>query len=113
MGKCESPVKEFSGYVILPDFLNVRQVRAFEDAYFGDPNEITQEGRRAFISVGDEKVLPVLLDIVREWHIEGLPEKPTLEEIPMTPAEAGHNLVKWLSGELYRMYTGEKQVPNE
>lgn len=113
MAKHESPIAEYPGHVILPDFLNVYQVRSFEDAYFGDPNKVVKDGERAYISVSDEKMLPVLIEIVKEWHIENIPEKPGVEEIPMTPAEKGHEFVKWLSGELYKMYTGEAQVPNE
>ena len=92
--------------------MNVRQVRAFEDAYFGDPNEIPREGEKAYISVSDERMLPLLIDLVQEWHLEGVPDEPTIETIPMTPAKAGHELVSWLSGELFKLYTGETEVPN-
>lgn len=111
--KIDSPVKRFPGHVILPDFLNVRQVRTFEDAYFGDPNEAAEEGKKVYISVSDEKMLPVILEIVNEWHLEGVPEKPSVDTIPMTPAKDGHALVMWLSGELYKMYVGETDIPNE
>ena len=112
MPKRESPIEEFSGHIVLPEFLNVRQVRAFEDAYFGDPNEHKKEGNRVYISVEDERMMPVILDVVKEWHLEGIPEKPSIETIPMTPATTGHALISWLSGELYKMYTGEKRDPN-
>ena len=111
--KIESPVKRFTGHVILPDFLNIGQVRAFEDAYFGDPNQIVSEGARAFVSVSDEKMLPVILDIVQEWHIEGQPTEPTVETVVMTPQKDGHALVAWLGGELFNMWRGETDIPNE
>ena len=110
--KCQSPVKKFPGYVVLPDFLNVFQVRAFEDAYFGDPNEAAREGEKVYISVSDEKMLPIFVELIKEWHIDGIPENPTVQEVPMTPAKAGHELVAWLSGELFKLYVGETEVPN-
>ena len=110
--KIESPVKKFTGSVTLPDYLNIGQVRAFEDAYFGDPNKVITEGERAFVSVSDEKMLPVILDIVLEWNLKGQPEQPTLETLVMTPQKVGHEMVSWISGELYKLWRGE-EVPNE
>lgn len=112
MARRESPVEQFPGHIILPDFLNVRQVRVFEDAYFGDPNEAKQKGKRVFISVEDERILPVILDIVQEWHLENMPEKPTIETFPMTPVSVGHALISWISKELYKLYVGEVKDPN-
>ena len=111
--KIESPVKKFTGSVTLPDFLNIGQVRAFEDAYFGDPNKVIREGERAFVSVSDEKMLPVILDIVLEWNLEGQPEQPTLETVVMTPQNAGHELVSWIGGELFKLWRGETDIPND
>ena len=110
--RAESPVEKFSGYVILPDFLNILQVRAFEDAYFGDPNELNRKGKKVFLSVSDEKMLPVILSIVQEWHIEGQPEKPTIETFVMSPVSDGHEFVRWLGGLLYNLWKGETEVPN-
>ena len=41
--KIESPVKKFPGYVILPDFLTIPQVKAITDA-LGDPPSERPEG---------------------------------------------------------------------
>lgn len=111
--KRESPVERYPGHVILPEFLNVLQVRMFEDAYFGDPNDREEKEKKVYVSVSDEKMLPVLFKTVSEWHLENIPENPTIETFPMTPAKDGHALVMWLSGEVYKMYAGETDIPNE
>lgn len=107
-------VKPFKGHVILPEFLNILQVRRFEDAYFGLLSEIEQDGdRRVFYSVLDEKMLPVLLGLVLEWHIEGVPEKPTIENFPQTPRGPAHDLLNRISSAVYEIWRGEVEVPNE
>jgi len=109
--KLESTVEKFPGYVILPTYLNIYQVREFEDS-LGDVNqEPLDEDRRVWISTFDEKRLPVVLSVVQEWHIEGVPEKPTLETFPMTPQVAAHELVTQLFNAVYRLWIGET-VPN-
>ena len=111
--KLESKLEKFPGYVILPDFMNIRQVRQFEDAYFGDLNELTKAPEaRVFVSVSDERILPFILDFVKEWHIDGLPDKPKLEDIPMTPIHVSHEFIQWIASALFTMWKGE-EVPNE
>lgn len=111
----ESPVKRFSGHVVLPDYLNIRQVRLFQDAFFGDPNEATaqaDDNRKVYLSVNDEKVLPVLLQIVLEWRLKGVPEQPTVETFPGTPPKASHEVIDWLTREVLKLYQGETEIPN-
>ena len=92
--KKESPVEKFPGHVVLPDYMNAPQVRAFEDAYFGDPNaERPKKGERVYRTVQDAEMIPVFISAVQEWHIEGVPEKPSIETFPMTPQPAAHDLV--------------------
>lgn len=111
--KIDSPVKRFPGHVILPDFLNIRQVRAFEDA-LPDLNEAqADENKRVWFSVADEKRLPVLFMVVSEWHIEGVPEHPTLDTFPMTPLKDAHSLIEWIFAAVRDLWLGETTVPNE
>lgn len=108
-----SPNKVFTGTIELPDYLNILQVRAFQDAYFGDPNALPPEtGKKVYRSVEDLKILPVLLDIVLKWEIKRMPEKPTLETFPMTPAADAHDFIAWVSGEVYKIFKGEAEIPN-
>lgn len=105
--KSDSPVEHFPGYVELPEFLNILQLRKFQDAFFGDLNQIIERDKKVFLSVSDEKMLPVIFDIVKEWHIKGVPEKPTISTFPATPVTAAHELIVWLTNEVYKIYDGE------
>lgn len=110
--KLEITNEKFNGHVVLPDFLNILQVRAFEDS-MGDLNEQASldEDKKVWISIGDEKRLPVVLSIVKEWHVEGVGENPTLETFPMTPLLQAHALITEIYTGIYRLWLGE-QVPN-
>ena len=109
--KFEPNNEKFKGYVELPEYLNIAQVRAFEDS-LGDLNEGDEAGdKRVWISISDEKRLPVILLCVKEWHIEGVPEKPTLETFPMTPLKDAHDLVDTIFREISKLWMGET-VPN-
>ena len=110
--RVDSDVKNFSGHVILPDFMNILQVRAFEDAYFGDVNEAKKDNERIFFSVSDEKMLTFLLGFVSEWNIENIPEKPTRETFPQTPRKKAHEFIKNLTAKCFELYVGEIEVPN-
>jgi hypothetical protein len=110
--KLESKVKKFPGHVILPDYLNIGQVRAFEES-LGDINtEQADVDKKVWISITDEKRLPVVLMCVTEWHIEKLPDKPTLDTFPMTPLASAHQLIEQIYTAILELWTGE-QVPNE
>lgn len=104
---------KYKGHVILPEFLNILQVRKFEDS-LGDINtgQADEENKRVWLSVSDEKRLPVVLDIVSEWHVDGIPDKPTVETFPMTPIAAAHGVIDKIYSGIFEMWTGET-VPNE
>jgi hypothetical protein len=112
--RIDSPVAKFPGYVLLPDFLILPQVRTFEDA-LDTIDEIRKDApkdSRVFISKLDAVYLPVILSIVAEWHIEGLPDKPMIESFPLTPRKATADLIAWLVDEIRRMWIGEIEIPN-
>lgn len=111
MGKKVSPVEKFPGFVVLPDFLTLPQVIAFEDA-IGQAEELKKGGtvRRSRL---DQINLPVIFAIVKEWHVDGVPETPDIESMPLTPRVASATLIAWIWGEITRLYIGEKTVPNE
>jgi len=109
-----SPVKRFPGTVALPDHFTLPQVVDYETAgekLIETVSSIPEGGRIAFTKT-DEIKLPAILGIVSEWHIEGVPETPTIESFPLTPRHDAHNLVDWLMGEITRVYTGEIEIPN-
>ena len=104
-----SPVKEFPGHIVMPDFLTLAQVFAFEKA--SDDVSALKGGTIRRSSV-DEIYLPMVFDIVQEWHIDGQPEKPTLETWRATPRKASADLTAWVIGEVTRLYLGETEIPN-
>ena len=112
--KKESPVKKFPGHVILPEYLNLPQVRDFEDAIgLENIDEADKKDDRIWLSVIAGKRLPVIFDCVLEWHIEGVPDEPTEDTFPMTPIADANELVGWLFGEIRQIWTGEVSDPKD
>ena len=94
--------------------MNLAQVRAFEDALEDFANIVKNiEDERISVSVIAEKRLPVILQCVVEWHIEGVPEKPTEDTYPMTPIGAAGDLATWLFGEIQKIWMGEVADPKD
>ena len=111
--KCDSPVKKFPGYVVLPEYLNLRQVRRVESALDGLADIKQPEGGKTlWFGVIEENRLPVVLECVQEWHIEGIPEKPTIETFPLTPASDAADLLRWLFEQIRNIWIGETEIPN-
>lgn len=126
-----STLPAYPGVVIFHEPLFFEQVAAFEDAQdaaaevepsqfwakVAEANDITDDkGKRVVLSWtsrSDRAFLPALLKCVKEWHIEGLPEQPTIETFPFTPRDKTHELIEWLVTELRKIVDGEKNVPNE
>ncbi len=105
--KKESPIEKFPGYVILPEWWDTSQVRAFEDAYFGNINVSEDENNLVFKSVAVDRLVPFILEIVEEWHIDNVVKEPSKkEDIP-------HLVNDWLKKELHKIWQSETQVPNE
>lgn len=108
--KHECKIERYKGYIELPDFLNIKQVRLFEDS-LGDPDENELQGKSVWKGVNIEKRLPVVLGIVSEWHLEGIPEKPTIDTFPASPVSDASELVTWIFSLIRNLWVGE-QVPN-
>lgn len=83
--------ERFPGYVVLPDAFGWKETRA----YYGMMREISdKEPEDAFYLM-----LPGLIEIVQEWHIQGWPEHPTVpEDIPCKPFPQVINVL----GAIYR-----------
>ena len=103
---------KFVGHCELPDFLTLTQCRAFEDAYFGDPDKLNEDGsKKVWLSVNDEKMLPVLISIVKEWHIDNIPETPTPETFPGSPRKHSSQIISQLASAVLKLWNGE-DIPN-
>jgi hypothetical protein len=113
-----SPVKRFPGTVVLPDFMTLPQVQAW-DEWRGKRDEIQAriqgEGLADKLKTRtelDSIYLPAFFMIVSEWHLENVPEHPTLETFPLTPRLETAKLIGWISAAIETLYFGEVEIPN-
>lgn len=106
-----SPVEKFPGHVILPEFLTLPQVRAFESAISSQRNIESSGDDNVWVSVISEMRLPAIFACISEWHLQGIPEKPDLENFPMTPIVPANELVTWLFTEVRNLWVGETEDP--
>lgn len=88
------------------------QVRLIEEALNQSFEDKNKNGR-VWLSVIDESMLPAIIAGVKEWKLKGFPETVTLETFPASPRPESHKIIKWIFGELYKIYLGEITVPNE
>ena len=116
-----SPILDFPGTVILPDMLILPQVLAWNDMLIardevgdGVPKDrkLTLSENRKWIGKIDAVYLPVVFEIVKEWHVEHIPEHPTIETFPLTPRLPSAQFIAWLVGEIQKVYDGEIEIPN-
>ena len=104
-----SPVKRFSGTVILSDPLTYPQIFAWQDA-IEDSNaeEARKDVRRQIYAL-----LPGILKCVEEWQLKGVPEHPTRDTFPATPDGPATELVTWLVREITTLHDEAENVPLE
>lgn len=103
-----SPIKRWPGTVVLSDPLTFPQVFAFEDAI----RAVQAEGKDINQSRVDGMILPGILACVEEWHLENIPEHPTIENFPATPPVSRSRLIAWLIESITELYTEADDVPN-
>lgn len=88
------------------------QVMAIENV-IGLSFEDKVSGGRIWMSIVDEKMLPAICLCVSKWELFGFPETVTPDNFPATPRPESHKLIKWLFDEIYKVYLGELEIPNE
>lgn len=59
-------------------------------------------------AAADKACIPALLACVKEWHIDGVPDKPTATTFPGTPRLDSHSLIEWIMSEIQTLYEGDK-----
>jgi hypothetical protein len=105
----QSPVKYFTGHVVLHDPLTLPMVAAFERA-LADSRALSDPTRAELQAA----LLPGLLPSVAEWHLAHLsPAQLSPETWPGAPREAAAQLIEWLTGIVLDAYNGEVDVPND
>jgi hypothetical protein len=105
-----SPSKIWTGTVTLCDALLLPQAEAIDEAMLGEP--LATNGKVTYTAI-DKIHLPAVFACVEKWNLAGFPQTPTLENFPMNPLPARHELVEWLWNEVRLIYFGEAEVPNE
>jgi predicted DNA-binding transcriptional regulator AlpA len=116
-----SPVPHFPGTVGLPDYLSFPQEakwrRAVSEAIDvikeirGDDGEKVRYVDIAADAGVVEKMMPTILALVSEWKIDGIPETPTVDTFPATPALSALRLVAWIIAEIDAMHEEANAVP--
>ena len=105
----KSPVERWPGSITLPDYLSYVQEEAWEDVIDG------LEGQKfldlAVKAKSARRFLPVILDVVQEWNLAGLPVKMTEETFPATPKVSAAILLSWLMGEINQMHEEGAAIP--
>ena len=99
----ESPVKEFPGTVILPDYLTMPQALLYEKAV-RDGSALIEES--ASQTAYDAVMVDAICGCVEEWNLEGLGQL-SFDTFPSTPRAASAELVAWLFGEIVKLYNPE------
>ena len=102
-----SPVKRYSGTVVLADPLTFDQLFAFMDAMDAARAEAINGARVNYAA------LPGILACVEAWHLANIPEGVTLETFPATPPVAVARLIAWLVEELSREFEDAETIPND
>ena len=109
-----SPSKRWQGSVTISDPLTLPQVEAIE-AGLEMPRQAddTDKDGRVFFTVLDKPHLPAIFACVEKWELSHFPESVTIETFPMSPRKDSHELIAWLFHEIYKVYMGELEIPNE
>lgn len=105
-----SPVKKWAGTVTLADPLTLPQAEAIESCLH---EKTDGEGDIKFFTIDDKVHLAAVLLCVEKWELSDIPKNVTLETFPFTPRPASHQLIEWLWMELFKIYLGDAEVPNE
>ena len=98
-----SPVKKFSGTVVLKDPLSYPFVLKYEDAV-----RTVKAAENPEVGVMYAPFIPLFIEAVEKWELANFPENPTASEFPGTPRGAVFALVAWLIGEITEIYRGSE-----
>jgi len=109
MKRFTSPVARFPGEIALPDALTFPQFAAWRDAVMSAQDKLKQNA--GDFGGSDAALLPGILAIVAEWHIERLPSPLTADNFPATPRRSSNALVAWLVSCISGLVSEEEDIP--
>jgi hypothetical protein len=98
MKRIDSPIPQFPGHVVLPDYYLFDRVIPWDEAFSENLSERGMIGAK----VAAEAIPPM----VEEWHIDGI----TNGVIPATPRVPAIKLITWLIDEIQRVIEGADAV---
>lgn len=100
----QSPFTDYPGSITLPDGLTLPQMAAWE---------LVMEVTRGRYDKAQSWLvaLPSLANIVEAWSIEGIPEKPTIENCEFSPYRRYKRFAGWVFSEVCKIYLGEEEYP--
>jgi hypothetical protein len=102
-----SNVARWAGTVTIADPLTLPQAQLIE-AGLKQP-EGQEENGRIWLSVIDAEKLPAIIACVEKWELENF----TADPFPASPRGDSHKLIDFIFSELFKVYIGEAEVPNE
>lgn len=115
--KIDVNIGKWSGSVLIADPIYKSQAIAIETAMSeSDESEIRRppgQPNNVWLSVNNIKQLPAIIACVEEWHIQNFPDNPTNETFPFSPRKKSDELIAHLFREIWKVYIGEAQIPNE
>jgi len=124
-----SPVKKWSGTIVIPDFLTIEQAMKWEESIEGARNllpDVDFEYVDGHIDVSKLKpehleyfnvshslkyhneLVPGIKACVIEWHLENFDP----ENFPATPRQSRIDLINWIVSEITKLYKDAEEIPN-
>ena len=91
------------GHIELPDYMNFVTLHSWETAMAKAKLALDTKISSDFY----KELLPTAISIVKEWHIEGLPEKVELATFP-----ASANLMSWIIACVTSLYNETQKPPD-
>lgn len=113
--RVEVTSKKWAGSVTIADPLIFAQAKLIEDAigeYAAGEVRKTADGRM-FLTVDNVRQLPAIFACVEKWELANMPADLSIANFPASPRRASNELIAQLFGEIYKVYIGELEIPNE
>ena len=102
--RIDSTVLRWRGYVVLPSYMTFPQLVEWESI----SKRLSEMGMTPDLSLLQTTVLPMICGVVKEWHIEELPENMTPELFP-----GSAELLQWLLTSILKLFESTNMIdPN-
>ena len=92
--------RRYGGWVSFYDPIPYALILRWQDAFRASREMKTNHDRA-------EVLIPILLEAIEEWGIDGVPQKPTFETMPGSPIKDAQALIDWLWREFIHVFAGD------